>query len=60
MYSDTNLICPYMVWDIVQNSIPNYKELLLNILPKVDEFQEALNDALDSQFYTHLEYLKVV
>ena len=51
-------INPYMVWDIVQNSIPEYKELLLNILPKVDEFKEALTDALDSQFYIHLGYLK--
>ena len=51
-------INPYMVWDIIQNSIPNYKELLLNILPKVDEFQEALSDALDSKFYIHLDYLR--
>lgn len=43
---------------IIQNSIPNYKELLLNILPKVDEFKEALSDSLDSKFYMHLEYLK--
>jgi len=27
-------------------------------LPKVDEFKEALTDALDSQFYIHLGYLK--
>lgn len=51
-------INPYMVWDIIQNSIPNYKELLLNILPKVDEFKEALNDSLDSKFYMHLGYLR--
>jgi uncharacterized protein with HEPN domain len=51
-------INPYMVWDIIQNSIPNYKELLLNILPKVDEFKEALSDSLDSKFYIHLEYLR--
>ena len=51
-------INPYMVWDIVENSIPSYKKLLLSILPKVDEFTEALNDTLDSKFYTHLKYLQ--
>jgi uncharacterized protein with HEPN domain len=51
-------INPYMVWDIVKNSLPKYKNIILNILPKVDEFQEALVDALESKFYTHLEYLK--
>ncbi len=51
-------INPYMVWDIVKNSIPKYKNIILAILPKVDEFKEALIDALDSRFYTHLEYLK--
>jgi len=51
-------INPYMVWDIVKNSIPKYKNIILNILPNVDEFREALADALNSKFYTHLEYLK--
>jgi len=32
----------------------------LTILPKVDEFKEALADALDSKFYPHLDYLKKV
>ena len=51
-------INPYMVWDIVQNSIPEYKDIILTIVPKIDGFKEVLDDALDSSFYTHLEYLK--
>lgn len=51
-------IDPYMVWDIVQTSLPLYKKILLEILPNVDEYKEALEDALDSRFYTHLTFLK--
>jgi uncharacterized protein with HEPN domain len=51
-------INPYMVWDIVKNSIPEYKTILLKIVPNVNDFKEALEDALDSKFYMHLEYLK--
>jgi uncharacterized protein with HEPN domain len=50
-------INPYMVWEIVQNSLQNYKEVLLMILPNIDEFDLALKDALNSKFYTHLGYL---
>jgi len=51
-------INPYMVWDIIQNSLGDYKKLLVNILPNIDEYEVALDDALDSKFYTHLQYLK--
>ena len=51
-------INPYMVWDIIQNSLGDYKTMLINILPNIDEYEDALDDALDSKFYTHLQYLK--
>jgi uncharacterized protein with HEPN domain len=51
-------INPYMVWDIIKNSIPEYKNILLQILPKIDEFNEALDDVLASKFYKHLAYLE--
>jgi len=51
-------INPYMVWDIIQNPLQEYKELLLSILPRVSEFEEALDDVLNSEFYLHLGYLK--
>lgn len=53
-------INPYMVWEIVNNSIPLYKNLLLKILPNVEFFQEALNEVLESKFYLHLSYLKQI
>ena len=51
-------INPYMVWDIIKNPLQEYKQILIQILPNVQDFEEALKDALDSKFYTHLEYLK--
>lgn len=51
-------INPYMVWDIIINSIPKYKILLLQILPKVNEFEDGLEVALNSKYYQHLEYLR--
>lgn len=51
-------INPYVVWDIVENSLPKYKSILLEILPYVKDYKEALRDALDSDFYKHLSYLK--
>ncbi|MDK9693682.1 MAG: DUF86 domain-containing protein, partial [Sulfurimonas sp.] len=51
-------INPYMVWDIIKNSLGDYQNILREILPKIDQYEEALDDALNSNFYTHLEYLK--
>lgn len=51
-------INPYMVWDIVKNSLCEYQTILIEILPNVEQYEEALQDALNSSFYTHLEYLK--
>lgn len=51
-------INPYMVWDIIKNSLVKYKEIILKILPHIDDYKSALDDALGSRFYIHLEYLK--
>ncbi len=51
-------INPYMVWDIIKNSLGEYQNILREILPKIDQYEEALDDALNSNFYAHLEYLK--
>ena len=51
-------INPYMVWDIIQNLLQEYKEVLISVLPKVDDFNDALDDALQSEFYLNLGYLK--
>jgi len=51
-------VSPYSVWDIVKNSLLDYKELLIKIVPKVEDFNNALDDAIESNYYSHLKYLK--
>ena len=51
-------INPYMVWDIIKNSLGEYQNILSEILPNIDQYEEVLDDALNSNFYTHLKYLK--
>jgi len=51
-------INPYMVWDVVKNSLGEYQNILQRILPNIDQYKEALDDALNSKFYTYLGYLK--
>lgn len=53
-------INPYMVFEIIENSLQTYKEVLIQILPKVEDFQLALSDALESKFYIHLAYLEEI
>lgn len=48
----------YMVWDIIQNSLKEYKQILVKITPKINEFENALDEALNSKYYIHLTYLK--
>lgn len=51
-------ISPYIVWDIIKNSLENYKNILIEILPNIQEYQETLDEALKSDYYKHLQYLK--
>ena len=53
-------ISPYIVWDIVQSSLPKYKELLLKIVPHIEDFNIVINDVLETEFYNNLEYLKSI
>lgn len=48
----------YMIWDIIQNSLQEYKNMLITILPNITDYKPALNDALNSKYYLHLAYLK--
>lgn len=49
-----------MVWDIVQNYLPRLKTLLIDMLPNIEEFEIYINEALSSQYYEDLNYLKKV
>ena len=53
-------ISPYIVWDIVNNSLDSYKNTLVQILPNIKDYEETLEEALNSNYYKHLNYLKEI
>lgn len=51
-------ISPYIVWDIIKNSLQNYKNTLIQVIPNIEDYEESLTEALKSNYYKHLHYLK--
>ena len=49
-----------MVWDIIQNYLPILKTLLIEMLPKIENYQTYIKEALKSQYYEDLVYLKTL
>ena len=47
-----------MVWDIVQNYLGILKTLLIEMLSKIDNSNEYIVEALQSQYYEDLKYLE--
>jgi uncharacterized protein with HEPN domain len=48
-----------MVWDIIQNYLPILKKLLIEMLPKIQNHQIYIEEALKSEYYEDLAYLKL-
>lgn len=46
-----------MVWDIVQNYLPILKKLFIEMLPKIQNHQTYVEEALKSEYYEDLHYL---
>lgn len=46
-----------MVWDIVQNYLPTLKKLLIEMLPKIQNHQTYVEEALKNEYYEDLHYL---
>ncbi len=46
-----------MVWDILQNYLPTLKKLLIEMLPKIQNYQTYVEEALKSEYYEDLHYL---
>lgn len=51
-------IDPDLVWDILHDSLIEFKKILVIAVHNTDDFYNALNDALQSRYYLHLGYLK--
>ena len=49
-----------MVWDIIQNYLPILKTLLIEMLPKIENYKVYIEEALKSKYYEDLIYLKII
>ncbi|MVM40459.1 DUF86 domain-containing protein [Spirosoma sp. HMF3257] len=47
-----------LVYEVINNNLPNLKEVLIEMVSKVDYDQSLLRDALDSPYYRHIQYLR--
>lgn len=49
-----------LVWDIIQNYLPTLKKLLIEMLPKINNYKIYIEEALKSEYYKDLIYLKTL
>ncbi|MBU1659066.1 DUF86 domain-containing protein [bacterium] len=48
-----------MVWDIIQNYLPTLKKMLIEMLPKIENHKIYIDEALKSEYYEDLAYLRL-
>jgi len=49
-----------MVWEIIKDYLPVLKELLIKMIPKIENSDEYINEALKTKYYEELFYLKEI
>ena len=49
-----------MVWEIIKDYLPVLKALLIEMLPKIENSELYINEALKTQYYEELYYLKEI
>lgn len=49
-----------IVWSIIQDYIPKLKTALVEMIPKCEQYQSYLSEALNSEYYEDLQYLRDV
>ncbi len=47
-----------IIWDIIQNYLPKLKIALIDMIPRIENYKTYLNEALKSNYYEDLEYLR--
>ena len=47
-----------MVWEIIKDYLPVLKNLLIEMLPKIENNELYIKEALETQYYEELYYLK--
>lgn len=51
-------IDPEITWELIQNNLDELRQVLIEMLPKINFERKMLLTALDSDYYRHLGYLR--
>lgn len=51
-------IDPNIVWNVVQDKLDDLKNILIQMLGRINYDKETLAEALKTNYYSHLSYLK--
>ena len=46
-----------IIWDTIKNYLPNLKTALIEMIPKIENYKEYLQEALKSDYYEEIAYL---
>ncbi len=49
-----------IVWNVIQEYLPKLKEALVEVIPKIDNYKTYLKEALSSEYYEDLVYLREI
>jgi len=49
-----------IVWSVIQDYLPKLKIALIEIIPKIDNYSNYLEEALNSEYYEDLQYLREI
>lgn len=48
----------FQVWEVIKANLPSLKEVLVSMIDKITYDKEMLVSALDSHYYSHIQYLR--
>lgn len=58
MSHDYRGIDPNIVWNVIQTELDDLKQALIQMVPRIDYDKETFAEALKTNYYSHLNYLK--
>ena len=58
MSHDYRGIDPHLVWNVIQTKLDDLKQTMIQMIERIDYDKETLAEALKTNYYSHLSYLK--
>ncbi|MCX6584542.1 MAG: DUF86 domain-containing protein [Candidatus Aminicenantes bacterium] len=58
MSHDYRGIDPHIVWNVIRTKLDDLKQAMIRMIERIDYDKETLAEALKTNYYSHLSYLK--